>query len=70
MDKHFEKILIILMALSFISLPFLDHYAQASENGLLPPGSPAFLNEYPGITRFHIIANSDSKRFRQKSQKS
>lgn len=60
MDKHFEKILIILMALSFISLPFLDHYAQASENGLLPPGSPAFLNEYPGITRFHIIANSDS----------
>lgn len=60
MDKHFEKILIILMAMAFISLPFLNHYAQASENGLLPVGSSALVNEYPGITRFHVIANSDS----------
>lgn len=60
MDKHFDKILIALMVMAFISLPFLNHYAQASESDLMLSGTYALVNEYPGITRFHVIANSDS----------
>lgn len=60
MDKNFEKVLIGLMALAFISLPFLNSSAQASEKGEGLIGSYGLINEYPGIMRFHVVANSDS----------
>lgn len=60
MDKNFEKVLIGLMALAFIALPFLNSSAQASEKGEGLIGSYGLINEYPGIMRFHVVANSDS----------
>ena len=60
MDKNFEKVLIGLMALAFIALPFLNSSAQASEKGEGLIGSYGLINEYPGIMRFHVGANSDS----------
>ena len=60
MDKNFEKVLIGLMALAFIALPFLNSSAQASEKGEGRIGSYGLINEYPGIMRFHVVANSDS----------
>ena len=60
MDKNFDKILIGLMAAAFIALPFLNSSAQASEKGEGLIGSYGLINEYPGIMRFHVVANSDS----------
>ena len=60
MDKNFEKVLIGLMALAFIALPFLNSSAQASDKGEGLIGSYGLINEYPGIMRFHVVANSDS----------
>ena len=60
MDKNFEKVLIGLMALAFIALPFLNSSAQASEKGEGLIGSYGLINVYPGIMRFHVVANSDS----------
>ena len=60
MDKNFEKVLIGLMALAFIALPFLNSSAQASEKGEGLIGSYGLINEYPGIMRFHVVANSES----------
>ena len=60
MDKNFGKVLIGLMALAFIALPFLNSSAQASEKGEGLIGSYGLINEYPGIMRFHVVANSDS----------
>ena len=60
MDKNFEKVLIGLMALAFIALPFLNSSAKASEKGEGLIGSYGLINEYPGIMRFHVVANSDS----------
>ena len=60
MDKNFEKVLIGLMALAFIALPFLNSSAQASEKGEGLIGSYGLINEYPGLMRFHVVANSDS----------
>lgn len=48
------------MALAFIALPFLNSSAQASEKGEGLIGSYGLINEYPGIMRFHVVANSDS----------
>ena len=60
MDKNFEKVLIGLIALAFIALPILNSSAQASEKGEGLIGSYGLINEYPGIMRFHVVANSDS----------
>ena len=57
MDKNFENVLI---GLAFIALPFLNSSAQASEKGEGLIGSYGLINEYPGIMRFHVVANSDS----------
>lgn len=45
---------------AFIALPFLNSSAQASEKGEGLIGSYGLINEYPGIMRFHVVANSDS----------
>ena len=60
MDKRFEKLLIICMLCAALSLPLLynaESYAQLEEGLIGPDG---MVNEYPGIMRLHIIANSDS----------
>lgn len=60
MDKRFEKLLIICMLCAAVALPLLynaDSYAQV-EDGLIGPDG--MINEYPGILRLHIVANSDS----------
>lgn len=46
--------------MAFIALPFLNSSAQASEKGEGLIGSYGLINEYPGIMRFHVVANSDS----------
>lgn len=61
MDKRFEKLLIICMICAAISLPVLynaESYAQI-DGGLI--GSDGLINQYPGIMRLHIVANSDSE---------
>ena len=54
MDKRFERLLILLMAASFMFLVIFaayDHAERKVEN---------LENQYPGILRFHVIANSDT----------
>ncbi len=65
MDTKSEKILITLMALSVAVLIFLNcrGSADASDSsyhsgGLV--GSYGLINQYPGIMRLHVVANSDS----------
>lgn len=65
MDSRSEKILIILMALSVVILIFLNFGGSAdasdgdyNNEGLV--GSYGLINEYPGIMRLHVVANSDS----------
>lgn len=57
MDKRFEKILILLMVLAslFLFLGSAEGKASGSENS-----KDALKNQYPGILRFHVIANSDT----------
>ena len=54
MDKRFERILIILMAASFMFLIILGTYNYADGK------MQSLENQYPGILRFHVIANSDT----------
>lgn len=54
MDKRFERILIILMAASFMFLIILGTYNYAEGK------MQSLENQYPGILRFHVIANSDT----------
>lgn len=63
MDKRFEKIVIILMALSTV---FLLGNGIAKGLAINTAGEKDEmyenpLNDYPGIMRFHVIANSDSE---------
>ena len=61
MDKRFEKILVCGMLCAALALPFLynaDSYAQINDGLIGPDG---IINQYPGIMRLHIIANSDSQ---------
>ena len=54
MDKNFDKILLILMSVSFIFL-----IATSTQN--TADGKTNITeNQYPGIMRFHVIANSNS----------
>lgn len=55
MDKRFEKILILLMGLSFTFLIVQNAISPADGQ------STGLENQYPGIMRFHVIANSDTK---------
>jgi len=50
MERGFEKKLLILMAVALVALILIG---ATSANGHLE-------NQYPGIMRFHVIANSDS----------
>ncbi|MBQ9960606.1 MAG: stage II sporulation protein R [Firmicutes bacterium] len=62
MDKRFEKILVCGMLCAALALPFLynaDSYAQINDGLIGPDG---IINQYPGIMRLHIIANSDSEK--------
>ena len=53
MDKNFDKILLLLMSVSFIFL-----IATSTQN--TADGKTNITeNQYPGIMRFHVIANSD-----------
>ena len=54
MDKRFERLLIILMAASFMFLIILGTYNYADGK------MQSLENQYPGILRFHVIANSDT----------
>ena len=56
MDKQFEKILLILMIASSFFLLFSSNSLALKEIS-----SGELQNQYPGITRFHVIANSDSR---------
>ena len=54
MDKNFDKILLLLMSVSFIFL-----IATSTQN--TADGKTNITeNQYPGIMRFHVIANSNS----------
>lgn len=57
MDKRFEKILILLMVLAslFLFLGSAEGKAPSSEDS-----EDILKNQYPGILRFHVIANSDT----------
>lgn len=57
MDKRFEKILILLMMLAslFLFLGSAEGKVSTSNNS-----KDGLKNQYPGILRFHVIANSDS----------
>ena len=50
MDKKYEKYLLILMAIAVLTLYGLET-TLAKEN---------IHNQFPGIVRFHVVANSDS----------
>lgn len=55
MDKRFEKLLTLLMALAVLILPILGEPkmpASGTEQNMV--------NDHPGIMRFHVIASSDS----------
>lgn len=55
MDKRFEKLLLIFMVSAFVFLLIYGNINTAS-------GEDTKLeNQYPGIMRFHVIANSDSE---------
>ena len=56
MDRRFEKTLLILMILSAFFLLMADSTLAVKE---LSTGQ--LQNQHPGITRFHVIANSDSE---------
>ncbi len=55
MDKKLERLLILLMAFAFVFLLFSGSFkpAEGSE-------SQSLENQFNGIIRFHVIANSDS----------
>ena len=54
MDKRFERLLILLMATSFMFLVIFAAYDHAEGK------VESLENQYPGILRFHVIANSDT----------
>lgn len=54
MDKRLEKILLILMAVAFVFLLVFSNQNTASAK------ESQLENQYPGIIRFHVIANSDT----------
>ena len=54
MDKRFERLLVFLMAMSFIFLFIIGTYNHAEGR------TESLENQYPGILRFHVIANSDT----------
>lgn len=65
MDKKFEKILIILMICAVLALPILNKeetYAEIND-GII--SSDGMINQYPGIMRFHVVANSNSEEDQQ-----
>ena len=55
MDKPFERKLLMLMLISALFLVF-----TADSQALSEISTGKLQNEYPGIMRFHVIANSDS----------